>query len=280
MADSPRGKPHPKNDLNDLWSKEWIKETKSWFVQDGTEKEWPTKKEHPATYPAAVAEKFVRMFTKEGMTVLDPMAGSGSTLIGAARLGRYGIGIDLYDLNTELFRTIIEGSYPSLEPKVLYYTGDAVDVMETTKMEPDFVMFSPPYYDTLHMSSGGADTRHKQRAREGLATAYGEDDRDLGNMDETEWMSMMVNICRRTFDVARDRAYQVIVIQNDAKYANPIAWKLQWHIANMTMWSYQGEYIWCQDNKALKIHGWPRRFSIANHHHYCLVWKKEEPVVL
>jgi DNA modification methylase len=278
---SDRGKPHPKNDLNDLWSKEWIKETKSWFVQDGTEREWPLKKAHPATYPAAVAERFIRMFTKEGMAVLDPMAGSGSTLIAAARLGRKSIGIDLYPRMRELFIQIVAAHYPDYLKRTDYLTGDAHSVL-TRHSEPayDFVMFSPPYYDTLHQSSGGADTRHKQRAADGLATDYGDDDNDWGNYDEEEWLYFLVELCKMTHRVTRSGKYQVIVIQNDAKFANPVAWKAAMEIDQQTEWSFVGYRLWCQDNKALKIHGWPRRFSIANHHHYCLFFKKEEPIVL
>ena len=49
---------------------------------------------HPAAFPTQLPEWFIRLFTDEGDTVLDPFAGSGSTLIAARQLGRRSIGID------------------------------------------------------------------------------------------------------------------------------------------------------------------------------------------
>lgn len=51
-------------------------------------------KGHPAPFPKSLPEWFIRLFTDEGDTVLDPFAGSGTTLIAALELGRNAIGID------------------------------------------------------------------------------------------------------------------------------------------------------------------------------------------
>lgn len=59
-------------------------------------------KGHPATFPKALPEWFIRLFTDKGDTVLDPFAGSGTTLVAARDLGRYGIGIDIAEEYCEL----------------------------------------------------------------------------------------------------------------------------------------------------------------------------------
>ena len=50
---------------------------------------------HSATFPEGLPEWFIRLFTKELDTVLDPFMGSGTTLIVANRMRRHSIGIDI-----------------------------------------------------------------------------------------------------------------------------------------------------------------------------------------
>ena len=51
-------------------------------------------KGHPAAFPKALPEWFIKLFTDTGDTVLDPFAGSGTALVAALELGRSAIGID------------------------------------------------------------------------------------------------------------------------------------------------------------------------------------------
>ncbi len=51
--------------------------------------------DHPAPYPAKLAERLIRMFSFAGDTVLDPFAGTGSTAIGASRCGRNSVSVEL-----------------------------------------------------------------------------------------------------------------------------------------------------------------------------------------
>ena len=51
-------------------------------------------KGHPAVFPKALPAWFIKLFTDEGDTVLDPFAGSGTALIAALELNRNAIGID------------------------------------------------------------------------------------------------------------------------------------------------------------------------------------------
>jgi DNA modification methylase len=51
--------------------------------------------EHPAPYPAALAERLIRMFSFVGDTVFDPFAGTGSTAVAASRVGRNSVSTEL-----------------------------------------------------------------------------------------------------------------------------------------------------------------------------------------
>ena len=52
-------------------------------------------KNHSATFPNALPEWFIKLFTKENDLVLDPFMGSGTSVIVASRMGRRAIGIEI-----------------------------------------------------------------------------------------------------------------------------------------------------------------------------------------
>lgn len=52
-------------------------------------------KSHSATFPIALPEWFIKLFTQEGDWVLDPFLGSGTTSEAAWKLKRNSIGIEL-----------------------------------------------------------------------------------------------------------------------------------------------------------------------------------------
>lgn len=57
---------------------------------------------HPTSKPLPMVEDWVRLFTNVGDTVLDPFAGSGTTLIAAANENRKAIGVELDERYCEL----------------------------------------------------------------------------------------------------------------------------------------------------------------------------------
>jgi len=56
-----------------------------------------SNKNHSAAFPVELPSWFIKLFTKEFDTVLDPFMGSGTTLFAAEKLRRNSIGIDILD---------------------------------------------------------------------------------------------------------------------------------------------------------------------------------------
>lgn len=59
------------------------------------DKDTESPKIHPTQKPIKLLERLISVFTDEGDTVIDPVAGSGSTLIAAANLNRRGFGFEI-----------------------------------------------------------------------------------------------------------------------------------------------------------------------------------------
>lgn len=65
-------------------------------------------KNHPAAFPENLPEWFIKLFTQDGDCVLDPFAGSGTTLTVAQRMKRNSIGIEISPEYCEMMLKEIE----------------------------------------------------------------------------------------------------------------------------------------------------------------------------
>jgi site-specific DNA-methyltransferase (adenine-specific) len=71
-------------------------EMQAWFVSFWSDiRGSSTRAGHPAPFPTELADRLIRMFSFAGDTVLDPFAGTGSTLEAAVDAGRNSIGVEI-----------------------------------------------------------------------------------------------------------------------------------------------------------------------------------------
>jgi DNA modification methylase len=268
-----------RNKLNDLDGKEWLKFQKSWFIHNPP----PRKKnvlQHPAKFPETLVQEFIEFFTKAGMNVLDPMVGTGSTLIACIRSGRNGYGIELNpyyagiaenEVNSEMVQLNLFREHPNIQ----VINGDANDVVQFNLPQIDYCITSPPYWDMLRMR--GADTQKERRESDDLDVYYSDDPKDLGNIEDYEqFLESLVNIYRKVYDVMRDRAYITIIVKNIKKKGKiyPLGWDLGKEVGKF--FTLKDEKIWCQDNQRLAPFGMGNAWVSNTFHHYCLNFRKEE----
>jgi len=81
-------------------------------------------KNHSAAFPYSLPEWFIKLFTKEHDWVLDPFAGSGTTLEVASKMKRNSIGIEIVPEYVEMIKASIqEKEFMLFESKVEYKTN-------------------------------------------------------------------------------------------------------------------------------------------------------------
>jgi site-specific DNA-methyltransferase (adenine-specific) len=80
-----------------------------------------SNKNHSAAFPEELPEWFIKLFSKEGDTILDPFMGSGTTNLTASRMKRNSIGIEILPEYYEMVKNQIEPlKLFLLEPKPEY----------------------------------------------------------------------------------------------------------------------------------------------------------------
>lgn len=270
---------HPRGRLNDLSGTEWVRFTKSWFVANPPRRT-PSERSHPAKFPEELCEGFVRFFTRSGMWVLDPFAGTGSTLVAAVRHHRYAIGLEINPTFAKMAAHRVRAAdSESTGARVILADARDLDAIWSRERFPtvQLVLTSPPYWDMLGKSRGGSRSAHRDRAAGGLATTYSNDPRDLGNLhDYGAFLSSTVDVLRSTGRVLEPGRYLVVVAQNlrdvDGRIRT-LAWDLAREL-DRPPFEFQGERIWCQDSKPLGIWGFPSTFVPNYHHHYCLIFRR------
>jgi DNA modification methylase len=267
-----------KNRLNALPPKEWIKFQKSWFIHNPP----PRKKQvlrHPAKFPETLAQDFVNFFTKPGGVVLDPMVGTGSTLVACLRSGRHSFGVELNPGYADIARQVVqqeraalEGKADDLKAEVL--TGDASGLLDLDLPPIDYVLTSPPYWNMLR--ARGAHTQRSRRATDELDVYYSDNPADLGNIDRYGvFLDRLVAVYAQLAAVLKPKAYITIIVKNVKKRGKiyPLAWDLAGRLSDL--YTLKDERIWCQDNLRLAPYGMGNAWVSNTFHHYCLQFRYE-----
>lgn len=260
-------KKHEKNSLNDLNGTDWIKFTKSWFIADGKKSDITRDIEsHPASFPPDMICEFIKFFTKENETVLDPFLGTGSTLVACDMTKRKGIGIELIPKYAKV---------ASQRTPQLVIQGDARTEIKKLIAEGKTVKFcitSPPYWNILQKTK---DYTQQKRKKKGLDLQYSEQKDDFGNITEyARYLEELSSLFFELYNLLERGGHLVIIVQNvrDKGETTPIAFDLTNHLRKK--YKYLGEKIWCQNQKTLRPYGYPFAFVSNVHHHFCLIFKK------
>jgi DNA modification methylase len=302
MTDA-RRPPHPANTLNELPGEEWLYFTKSLLTTAyPSELGHAARKAHGANKPPRLMARLIEFFSRSGELVLDPFAGVGGTLLGAAiaRGPRRALGIEIEQRWATVFETVVrdlaaerDGLGPDLadlgaadpggprgfDPSgIELRVGDALAILPTLQdRSVDLVATDPPYNLQLPMTMAGgvlAETHANRRTDYAMVT---DSDRDLANApDYGTFLDRMGEAFGELARVLGDGRYAVVIVRDayqDGRYVFTGS-DLAARAAAVGL-SPKGDLIWYQAGTRLRPYGYPYAFVPNIVHQHILVLRKE-----
>ena len=300
-----RRPPHPSNDLNELSGEEWLYFTKSvWTTAYPSELGHARRKAHGANKPPRLMARLIEFFTKSGELVLDPFAGVGGTLLGAAisRGPRRAVGLELDPRWVAIFAETVaalsaerDGAGPVLadlatndpggvrtfDPSgIEMRSGDARLLLRAIPDESvDFVATDPPYNVQLPMTMAGGKLAESHANRRTDYAMVSEIGADLANLpDYPAFLEAMAEVLAELRRVLRPGRYAVLIVRDayqDGRYlftAADLAAR-----ADSVGLVPKGDIAWYQAGTRLRPYGYPRTF-VPNIAHQHIVVLRKPPV--
>jgi DNA modification methylase len=297
---SPR---HPANTLHELSGEEWLYFTKSvWGTAYPSELGHARRKQHGANKPPRLMARLIEFFTTSGELVLDPFAGVGGTLLGAAiaRGPRRALGLEIEPRWVEIYESLVRelaaerdglgpvvadigpsdpGGARSFDPAGLEMRlGDSLALLpEIDSDSVDFVATDPPYNIQLPITmSGGklAEAHANRRTDYAMVTGH---DGDLANSaDYGTFLDRMEGILAELRRVLKPDRYAALIVRDayqEGRYiftGSDLADR-----ATRAGFTVKGDVIWYQAGTRLRPYGYPRSFVPNISHQHVLILRRE-----
>ena len=294
--------PHPDNDLNELTGEAWLYFTKSlWTTAYPSELGHAARKAHGANKPPRLMARLIEFFTVRDELVLDPFAGVGGTLLGAAicRAPRRALGFELEPRWAAIYAEVVaaaladrDGAGPRLAdlgsadpggPRAFdpsgceMACGDAMDrLADLADGSIDFVATDPPYNPQLRLTMAGgrlAETHANRRTDYAMVT---DSDADLANSASyPEYLDRMEAVFAQLQRVLRPGRYATFIVRDayqDGRYRFTAADLTQ--RAERVGLVPKGDLIWYQAGTRLRPYGYPRAFVPNIVHQHIVVLRR------
>ena len=301
MPDQPAAR-HPRNHLNELSGEEWLYFTKSlWSTAYPSELGHDLRKAHGANKPPRLMAKLIEFFTTGGEIVLDPFAGVGGTLLGAAiaRTPRRAIGIEIHPRWADVYRSVLDraeaersgggmmladlGNQDPGGPRSFDASGCELRIGDALALLPqipegsiDFVATDPPYNVQLPMTMAGGvlATEHANRRTDyAMVTA---DPADLANLpDYPAFLDRMTDVLAELHRVLRPRRYAALIVRDayqGGRYYFTGA-DLAGRAASVGFVP-KGDIVWYQAGSRLRPYGYPSGFVPNIVHQHILILRR------
>ncbi len=295
--------PHPANVLNDLSGEQWLYFTKSSLTTAyPSELGHAARKAHGANKPPRLMARLIEFFSKSGELVLDPFAGVGGTLLGAAiaRGPRRAIGFELDARWVGVYHEVVaalaaerDGRGPQIadlgtadpgvprqfDPSGLEMRhGDALTQLAgLADGSIDVVVTDPPYNIQLALTMAGGPLAAAHANRRTDYAMISDDPADFANApDYATFLDRMQATFTEIRRVLREGRYAVVIVRDayqNGRYqfvGSDLAAR-----ADAAGLVPKGDIIWHQAGTRLRPYGYPRVFVPNITHQHILVFRRE-----
>jgi DNA modification methylase len=294
---------HPNNTLNELSGDEWLYFTKSLLTTAyPSELGHAARKTHGANKPPRLMARLIEFFSKGGEQVLDPFAGVGGTLLGAAicRTPRQALGFEIEPRWAEVYAEVVaaaqaerDGAGPLLKdlgdndpggPRTFDPAGCRMEVGDSMELirglddaSIDLVATDPPYNPQLKITMSGGALSEKFANRRTDYAMVTEDPADFANSASyPEYLERMGALFGELRRVLRPKRYAVVIVRDayqQSRYrfvASDLAARAEPH-----GFVTKGDLIWYQAGTRLRPYGYPHAFVPNIVHQHVLVLRAE-----
>ncbi len=299
----PRTGVHPSNALNELGGDEWLFLTRSLLLTAYPfELGHAARRAHGANKPPRLMGRLIEGFTKPGELVLDPFAGVGGTLLGAAicRSPRRALGFELDPRWAAVYASVVEaasaergGLGPELRdlgdsdpggPRSFDPSGSRMVVGDALRLiddlgdgSVDLVAMDPPYNPQLKATMSGGPLSERFANRRTDYAMVSDDPADLANSASyAEFLERLGGFFGAVRRVLRERRYALVIVRDayqDGRYrfvASDLAARAAPHGLVP-----KADLIWYQAGTRLRPYGYPHAFVPNIVHQHILVLRAE-----
>ncbi len=265
------------NRLNELTGKEWVYWSKSVI-----NKQYPPnmqhrlRSQHGGQKPPDLCSDLIKVFTKEGALVLDPLAGVGGTLLGASLCRRNAVGIELDSRYIEIYEEVCRLEELKAQRLICGNSRQVQPQLAAEGLVFDFILTDVPYWrmDKAEKSKGRykkAGEASKENRKSRLSPFE-----QVSYQSKAEWLSELRGVFSKAVPLLKTSGYLAVFIgdmYNQGRYyflSADLACMLE--DIGLTL---KANIVWYDVSKSLHVYGYQYQYIPSMIHQNILVLRKE-----
>ena len=266
------------NRVNDLTGREWVFWTRSVITRPYPPNlQHSMRSAHGGQKPPDLCADLIRVFTKEGQSILDPFMGVGGVLLGASLSGRKALGIEIDGRWIDIYGEVCRRE--GIEEQETVH-GDARQALPALgERQFDCVFTDVPYWtmDSARRSKGSFKRVGEKAtaARASKLSAFGAEPAET----KQQWLQCMVDILGRAAARLKPAGYLLTFIGDmyrDNRY-HCLSAELGQALSGIPGLGWKANLVWYDVSKKLHLYGYQYSYIPSLIHQNILVFRREAP---